>query len=1312
MKKYKFLTVMCVLVSAVFLLWGIKQVLAEPSTDAQSIGQSEQQKSAYQRRQEALQRLQEATGEELPQKATEAVPQAGAKALSLSPKAAHHKVGAKAISLPPGPLVGFNPAVDYNLSNFAYSPNIRKFVDSLPGLSAANQNNLGQYIPVANPDTNTYSGSDYYVLGIKQYRKQMNSDLPAVGTALRGYYQKNSGTVGATDGNSQYLGPLIIARSYDPTKPVDVNGNGRPVRIMFVNELGIGTAGDLPLPVDMTVMGAGMGPIAGQNYTQNRAAIHLHGGNTPWISDGTPHQWITPAGDPTPYKKGASFQNVPDMIGTGKSIPVPDANDGKGTLYYTNQQSARLMFYHDHAYGITRLNVYAGEAAGYVLVDQVEDDMIDGTNVSGAFTTPKAVLPDQNTPAGVYRYGIPLVIQDKTFVNDANTPPDVNFTGTPTPATLTVDPLWATYVGTGGGNFWFPHEYIPNENIYDPNGFNVKGRWDYGPWINPVFIPLNLTLPSPTIIPEAFQDTAIVNGCAFPYVTLPPTAIRFRILNACNDRFLNLQFYYADPNNPTEVNMVPAVPRNDYPSWPRDGRDGGVPDPLTAGPNMIQIGNEGGLLPQVAVIPAQPVDFDYNRRSITFGGIASQSLMLLPAERADVIVDFSSCAPGSTLILYNDAPAPSPLFDTRNDCYTGDADQTAVGGAPTTSAGYGPNIRTIMQIRIDPCGTPTATFDLASLQTALPEAYGATQAPPIVPQAAYNAAFGTANGDTYANNVTESLNLTGTTQPVAKVVTVLPGSGYVTAPTVTFIGGGGSGAAATATLNGVSAITVTVAGTGYTSAPTVKITGGGGTGATAVASITGGGVSAIAVVNPGSNYTTNPVVAITGGGGAGATATSGITLGAVGQITLTSGGSGYTAAPQVFLTGGGGTGAVADCMLNGSLPIGMKNITEGMDITYGRMNAMLGTTPVPLDPLAPAPQVPGIAQYIDPPSDFWTDGQTYLFRVAHLGVDNHIVHFHLANLQVVNRVDYTNTILPPYDNELGWKESIRTNPFTDLILAVRPVSQVLPFQVPQSNRLMDVTTVAGSTANYVQAALVPGLPNPAGISNVMTNYGWEYVWHCHLLGHEENDMMRPIVFLIPLANAPSGLALRVTTGNAPIEIQVNWVDNSANELGFTVQRATNSAFTAGLKTFTITGPNTTTYVDTDNSLLGRTRYYYRVSAWTQGGNSAWSNTANILTAAGPLPAAPSGLTVGTITRTSVVLRWTNNATNQTGVVIQRATNAGFTTGRLSTTVNTPTLTTRTMTGLRRNTTYYFRVAARNAAGNGAWSNVVTFKTLP
>ena len=53
-------------------------------------------------------------------------------------------------------------------------------------------------------------------------------------------------------------------------------------------------------------------------------------------------------------------------------------------VFYTNQQSNRLMFYHDHALGITRLNVYAGVAAGYLLTDPVEEDLIFGTDTRGS----------------------------------------------------------------------------------------------------------------------------------------------------------------------------------------------------------------------------------------------------------------------------------------------------------------------------------------------------------------------------------------------------------------------------------------------------------------------------------------------------------------------------------------------------------------------------------------------------------------------------------------------------------------------------------------------------------------------------------------------------------------------------------------------------------------------------------------------------------------------------------------------------------------------------------------------------------------
>ena len=60
------------------------------------------------------------------------------------------------------------------------------------------------------------------------------------------------------------------------------------------------------------------------------------------------------------------------------------------------------MFYHDHAYGITRLNVYAGEAAGYLITDQVEEDLIAGSNVSGGNPS-RVALP---TLGGVYPLGI------------------------------------------------------------------------------------------------------------------------------------------------------------------------------------------------------------------------------------------------------------------------------------------------------------------------------------------------------------------------------------------------------------------------------------------------------------------------------------------------------------------------------------------------------------------------------------------------------------------------------------------------------------------------------------------------------------------------------------------------------------------------------------------------------------------------------------------------------------------------------------------------------------------------------------------
>ena len=624
---------------------------------------------------------------------------------------------------------------------------LRKFVNKLAGLGAANMNDIGQYIPVAIPNTTAYPGCDYYEIELSEYSEKLHEDLPP--TKLRGYRQTN--TTDATVKVFHYLGPMIMVK------------RDRPVRVKFTNKLSTGNAGDLFLPVDTTVMGAGMGPLMmsamPMNYTENRANIHLHGGLTPWISDGTPHQWITPAGEHTPYPKGVSVVNVPDM---------PDPGSGSMTFYYTNQQSARLMFFHDHSYGITRLNVYAGEAGPYLVTDQVEQDMISGTNLSGVnLTPPVQVLPD---------IGIPLIFQDRTFV-DAGT-------------IGAQDPTWkwggAINPGTGHwepktGDLWLPSVYMPAQNPWanDLSGTNAFGRWQYGPWFwpptadithkaianeyyqpdptQPNYSPwdpqVRPDMPSPSMGMEAFMDTPLVNGTVYPYLEVEPKAYRFRILNAADDRFFNLHMYVADPGvtsadgrQNTEVKMVPAVKTPGFPAtWSTDGREGGVPDPATKGPDWIQIGTEGGFLPAPAVIRSQPVNWNMNATAFNFGNVTDHSLLLGVAERADVIVDFSKFA-GKTLIIYNDAPAAFPALDPRYDYYTGDPDQTGSGGAPTTQPGYGPNTRTVMQIRVKNT-TPAAAYDLATLKAVFAKTatkrgiFEVSQDPIIVPQAAYNSAY-------------------------------------------------------------------------------------------------------------------------------------------------------------------------------------------------------------------------------------------------------------------------------------------------------------------------------------------------------------------------------------------------------------------------------------------------------------------------------------------------------------------------------------------------------------------------------------------
>ena len=980
-----------------------------------------------------------------------------------------------------------------------------------------------------------------------------------------------------------WLGPVIIA-----TKD-------RPIRVKFKNELPAGVpdgagawpldpatgqpypggeGGNLTIPVDESIQGAGKGPmwpdgttcdptppgvgLHGANcalFPQTRAAIHLHGGRTPWISDGTPHQWILPAADrantANPYKQGVSLYNVPDM-----PVPGPDET----TYYWSNQQSARLMFYHDHAWGITRLNVLAGEAAGLLLTDPTEQALAFG---------PNAVIPG---------YGTPLVIQDRTFV-DASVNPLSN-----PPNQIRVretDPTWnfGSGIPVAGvrppvtGDFWMPHVYIVAQNPYTPSGVNAFGRWVYGPWFFPptanlIFPPVpnpyhdaNCSDPDPAVLAfcttpnqppvipgtplpsvgaETFFDTAIVNGQAFPVMDVEPKPYRFRILNAANDRFVNLNIYEADSaqithahwgglpvaqNTEVEMCAVPgaAGPAGQvcwdaaaFPNWPSDGRVEGVPNPAKLGPDIIYIGTEGGFLPKPVVLKGQPLTWVGDPTFFNAGNIDMFNLFIGPAERADVIIDFSAWG-GKELIFYNDASAAVPAFDPRFDYVTGAPDMSDSGGygrvPPWNEAvpgaqlegpqvGYGPNTRTVMKFRV--AAGPGSPFDLAALQarwapglnpdgTVRVGVFEESQDPIIVGQADYDGV--------YPSNPT--------------FPSVWPAWGL-------------------ARIEDTSLMFETLAGTIVT----------------------------------------------------------------------------FPMEPKAM----------------------HDEMGASFDKEYARMSTNLGTQLSP--PLTNNANMTPF-MYTDPATEFMNaalepispvlgDG-TQLWKISHNGVDMHPIHFHIFDVQVINRVGWDGMIRLPAPQELGWKDTVRIAPLEDTIVAMRPWTPPMPFSIPFSTRPLNpaipLAPNPGSAYGFTNVDPITQGPLVPPTTNVMTSFAWEYVWHCHILSHEENDMMRAIVLNVvstipPAFSAGPGFErIGLTDG-----YRLTWADptpvtytdagfqsspgfgNPASEYGFRIERegATPGVITALTPT---ARANQTTFDDTTTAAFG-TYYRYRVVAFNEAGETA------------------------------------------------------------------------------------------------------------
>jgi spore coat protein A len=353
---------------------------------------------------------------------------------------------------------------------FYQSMGLRKFIQPLRGIGPGG-------IPVVAPDAfrAPVTRVTHYSLSIRQFKDQLHPDLGP--TTLWGYNPVVP--LGGGMQPARHLGGIFVVP------------RGKPIQVTFTNRL----PSKHILPVDTSAN------FPDAQKHQNAVTTHLHGGFTPWTSDGGPFTWYTPDGQYGP--------SVHSAKGNIYKLLNPHLRPGQAEYYYTNDQSARLVWYHDHAHDLTRLNAYAGVASAYIIRDSFEDH-----------------LRNRGLPDFVENGGreIPIIIQDKIFVG-----PDIG----------QKDPGWHGL--TEVGSLWYAHTY-------------EQSRWQLGP--HPLGMP-----PDPSVVPEMFGDTMLANGTVYPEATVEARRYRLRVLNGCQARFLNLQLY-VDDGSPDGITLENQRPTN------------------------------------------------------------------------------------------------------------------------------------------------------------------------------------------------------------------------------------------------------------------------------------------------------------------------------------------------------------------------------------------------------------------------------------------------------------------------------------------------------------------------------------------------------------------------------------------------------------------------------------------------------------------------------------------------------------------------------------------------------------------------------
>jgi spore coat protein A, manganese oxidase len=339
--------------------------------------------------------------------------------------------------------------------------------------------------------------ADYYEISMKQFKEQiLPSGFP--GTTVWGY--------GAVKGRDKKA--LLIHNA--PSLTIEAQWK-RPVRIKWINDLKDANGEYLPhlLPVDQTLHWAN--PPGGETDRDTRPTFaetpgpytgpvpivtHVHGAvGVGDESDGYAEAWYLPDANNTPG--GYATEGTWYDFFKGKAASSYGAAWGAGfaTFQYPNANRASTIWYHDHALGMTRLNVYAGPAGFYIIRGGPAGDkaVLDSrTGATAGLPGPAPREGDKFPPNKTY-FEIPIAIQDRSFNAD--------------------------------GSLFYP---------------NSREFFDGATADNPGFIPD--TDLSPIWNPEFFGNMIMVNGNTWPFLNVQQRRYRFRFLNGCQSRFLILDF--------------------------------------------------------------------------------------------------------------------------------------------------------------------------------------------------------------------------------------------------------------------------------------------------------------------------------------------------------------------------------------------------------------------------------------------------------------------------------------------------------------------------------------------------------------------------------------------------------------------------------------------------------------------------------------------------------------------------------------------------------------------------------------------------